>query len=82
MLLVLLDRRVQRREVVVHVDRTLLGGQLAHVAVTRQYFIVRAEVAFDRLRLGRRLDDYQMFFARHTLPRYTLSGAGLASLRV
>jgi len=45
---------------VIGIDRSFLGHEVAHVAVGGEYVEVLAEVFFDRLRLGRRLDDDQV----------------------
>src|SRR5688500_4091429 len=41
----------------VRVDRTFLGNQVAHVAVRSEDFEILAEVFLDGLRFGGRLDD-------------------------
>ena len=57
---------VLRREVVVdvHAELALAGvlRQVADVAVRREDAVVVAEVAFDRPRLGRRLDDHEVLW--------------------
>ena len=59
-LLVLVDQFVAHREVVVRVDRALLGDQVADMAVRGQDVEVLAQVLVDRLRLRRRFDDEQV----------------------
>ena len=45
------------REIVVGIDRAVLGRQVADVAEGGQDLVVRAEILVDRLRLGGRFDD-------------------------
>ena len=59
-LLVLLLHLVAHREAVVDVDRAVLAGQVADMAVRRQDQEVLAQVFIDRLGLGRRLDNQQV----------------------
>ena len=53
-------------EVVVDVDAELalarVLGQVAHVAVGGEDAVVRAQIAFDRPRLGRRFDDHEVLW--------------------
>ena len=44
-------------EVVIGVDRPVLGGQVADMAVARQDFEIPAQILIDRLGLGRRFDN-------------------------
>ncbi len=44
-------------EIVLGVDRSVLGRQVPDVPERGQYLVAGAKVAIDRLRLGRRLDD-------------------------
>ena len=60
-LFVALDDLVGHGEVVLGVDRPLLRLEVAHVAIGRQDLEVLAEVLVDRLGLGRRFDDEQVF---------------------
>jgi hypothetical protein len=52
-------------EIVLGIDRAVLGGQVAHVPERGQHLVARAKVAVDRFRLGRRLDDNDI----HVIPK-------------
>ena len=43
------------------IDGTFFRYQVAHVSVGREYFVVLAEIFFNRFALGRGLDNYQVF---------------------
>ena len=60
-LLVALDHLVVHGEAMLGIDRPLLRLEVTHVTVGGQDVEVLAEVFVDRLRLGRRLDDEQVF---------------------
>ena len=51
-------------EIVLGVDRAVLGREVAHVPERGQYLVAGAKVAIDRFRLGRRLDNYDV----HAIP--------------
>jgi hypothetical protein len=59
--LVALDHLVIHGKAVLGIDRALLGLEVAHVAVGGEDLEVLAEILVDRLRLGGRLDDEEMF---------------------
>ena len=59
--LVTLDHLVGHGETMLGIDRALLRPQVAHVAVGGQHLEVLAEVFVDRLGLGWRFDDEQVF---------------------
>jgi hypothetical protein len=48
-------------EVPVRVDRTVLGGQVAHVSVRGEDLVAGAKVFVDGLGLGRRLDNDNVY---------------------
>src|SRR5262249_23702188 len=50
----------QHAKIIVRVDRTVLWGEVTDMAKRRQDLIAGAEVLIDRLRLGRRLDYYNI----------------------
>ena len=64
LLLAVGDDLVDGREVVVHVHAELvlaeLFGQVPDVTIRGEDRVVRAQIAFDRLRLGRRFDDHEV----------------------
>ncbi len=66
-LFVLVDDPVLHLEAVLDIDRAVLGHEVADVTVRREDFEVLAQVFLDRLGLGGRLDDNQIFahVARH-----------------
>ena len=59
-LVIAVDHLVFHGEVIARVDRAFLGHQVAHVTIGGQDLEVLAQVFFDRLRLGRRLNDDQI----------------------
>ena len=59
--LVLVDQLVGHREVVVGIDRAFFRLEVANVTVGRQDLEVLAEIFVDRLRLGGRFDDEEIF---------------------
>jgi hypothetical protein len=61
---VLVDHLVLHLEAARRIDRAVFRHQVAHVAVRGQDFVVLAEILLDRLRLGRRFDDDQVFAHR------------------
>ena len=44
-------------EIVLGIDRSVLGRQVAHVAERRQDLVAGAKIFVDRFRLGRQFDD-------------------------
>src|SRR5271154_7126852 len=50
----------EHAKIMVRIDRTALGGQVAHVTERRQDFVARAQILIDRLRLGGRFHQYQI----------------------
>ncbi len=59
--LVFIDELVFHGEAALGIDRAFLGHQIAHVAVGGQNLVIRAQIFFDRLGLGGRFDDDQIF---------------------
>ena len=47
----------EHAEIVLGIDRSVLGRQVAHMAERGQHLVAGAKVFVDRLGLGRRLDD-------------------------
>ena len=64
---VALDHVVAHGEVVLGIDRALLGHQIAHMTVRGQDLVVLAEILLDRPGLGRRFHDDEVAAHRLTL---------------
>jgi hypothetical protein len=69
-----LEHLVLGLEVVVDLDAHAVLGEVPDVALAGRDRVVGAEVSLQGLRLGRRLDDHQLF--RHTFSSFYLRGFG------
>ena len=59
------------REIFVRADRAILGWQVADMTIARQDRVFRTKVFVDGLRLGRRLNDYDMHEAANHLNQWS-----------
>ncbi len=50
-------------EIIIRQDRTILGRQVAHVAVAGQHNVIVAQILIDGFGLGRGFDDHNIHFA-------------------
>ena len=71
---------IVRFKIVVDIHAKGTFGQVAQVAHTGRYLIVRPQIFADGLGLGRRLHDHQMFFA-HASSSTSYSCSGSATVR-
>src|SRR3546814_20698614 len=78
-LFVAVDDLVLHLEAIGNVDRTVLGHQITHVTVAGEDLEIFAEIFLDRLGLGGRLDDDQVF-AHSPLRSWTQPTAAVGRL--
>src|SRR5262249_54953730 len=73
-ILAVLERPVCRHPALIDIDAKILARQVAHVALARGHFKVGPEVLVNRLGLGRRLHDDQVFLLPCSHERLLSSG--------